>query len=117
MTELGQVVQSLAARQGVEGVLLLSRDGLPIQHAARRELAAAAGGALAPPLAPHAARRGDGAGRGDLTTAVLEFAGGLVVLARAGACDWLAILAGADADIGPLLFDLRQHRPALGSLL
>ncbi|HEX6615739.1 MAG TPA: roadblock/LC7 domain-containing protein [Gemmatimonadales bacterium] len=117
MTELGQVVQSLAAREGVEGALLLSGDGLPIQHAARRELDAETVAALAATVAQHAARLGEGAGRGDLTTAVLEFAGGLVVLARAGACDWLAILAGADADIGPLLFDLRQHRPALGSLL
>jgi predicted regulator of Ras-like GTPase activity (Roadblock/LC7/MglB family) len=32
---LGEVVQSLAARDGVEAVLLLSGDGLPIEHAAR----------------------------------------------------------------------------------
>jgi predicted regulator of Ras-like GTPase activity (Roadblock/LC7/MglB family) len=48
---------------------------------------------------------------------VLEFADGVLVLARAGADDWLAVLARADADIGPLLFDLRQHRSALATLL
>ena len=35
MIELGEVVKSLAARDGVEAVLLLSGDGLPIEHAAR----------------------------------------------------------------------------------
>ena len=35
MIELGEVVQSLAARDGVDAVLLLSGDGLPIEHAAR----------------------------------------------------------------------------------
>ena len=33
---LGVVVQRLAARDGVEAVLLLSGDGLPIEHASRR---------------------------------------------------------------------------------
>jgi len=51
MTELGAVVQSLAAREGVDGVLLLSGDGLPIQHAARGELDAEAVAALAATLA------------------------------------------------------------------
>ena len=48
---------------------------------------------------------------------MLEYADGLLVLARVGTGDWLAILAGADADVGPLLYDLRQHRAALAPLL
>jgi hypothetical protein len=48
---------------------------------------------------------------------VLEYAGGLLVLSRAGTGDWLAVLATSDADVGPLLFDLRQHRTALATLL
>ena len=111
MIELGAVVQSLAGRPGVEAVLLLSGDGLP--GAFDSETVAA----LAATLAQHAGRLGQGAARGELGTAVLEYAGGLLLLARAGATDWLAILAEAEADIGPLLFDLRQHRPALATLL
>ena len=113
MIELGAVVQSLAGRAGVEAVLLLSGDGLPIEHAARGAFDSETVAALA----QHAGRLGQGAARGELVTAVLEYAGGLLVLARAGTADWLAILASADADIGPLLFDLRQHRPALATLL
>jgi predicted regulator of Ras-like GTPase activity (Roadblock/LC7/MglB family) len=117
MTELGEVVQNLAARDGVEAVLLLSADGLPIEHAARGAFDAEAVAALAATLAQHAGRLGQGAGRGELATAVLDFRGGLLVLARAGADDWLALVAAASADVGPLLFDLRQHGPALASLL
>jgi predicted regulator of Ras-like GTPase activity (Roadblock/LC7/MglB family) len=117
MTELGEVVQSLAARDGVQAVLLLSSDGLPIEHAARGGFDSETVAALAATLAKHAELLGQGAGRGELVTAVLEYAEGLLVLARAGAGDWLAVLAAPDADIGPLLFDLRQHRSALASLL
>jgi len=121
MAGLGDVLRSLAARDGVQAALLLSGDGLPIEHAA----SAAAGGAfepdtvaaLAATLAQCAGRLGEGAARGELRTAVLDYAGGLVVLARAGSADWLAILARPGADVGPLLYDLRHHGPALAGLL
>jgi len=115
--ELNEVVRSLAARDGVEAVLLLSGDGLPIEHAARDPFDSETVAALAATLVQHAERLGCSAARADLSTAVLEFGAGLLVLARAGAGDWLAVLASADADIGPLLFDLRQHRSALATLL
>lgn len=117
MIELREVIKRLAARDGVDAALLLSGDGLPIEHAARSPFDAEAVAALAATLARHAARLGHGAARGDLATAVLEFGEGLLVLSRAGADDWLAILAASTADIGPLLFDLRQHRSALAALL
>jgi predicted regulator of Ras-like GTPase activity (Roadblock/LC7/MglB family) len=117
MIELGEVVKRLAARDGVDAVLLLSGDGLPIEHAARAPFDAETVAALGATLAQHGGRLGQGAARGQLLTAVLEYHGGLLVLSRAGSDDWLAILATADADIGPLLFDLRQHRTALAALL
>jgi predicted regulator of Ras-like GTPase activity (Roadblock/LC7/MglB family) len=114
---LSEVVQRLAARDGVEAVLLLSGDGLPIEHASRSAVDAETVAALAATLARHAGRLGEGAGLGDVATGVLEFGGGLIILARAGADDWLAVLARSEADIGPLLYDLRQHRTALATLL
>ena len=75
MIELGEVVQSLAARDGVEAVLLLSGDGLPIEHAARgafdSETVAALGRHTGPARRP--ARPGRGAGA-SCATAVLEYA-------------------------------------------
>ena len=117
MTGLGDVVRSFAERAGVEAALLLSGDGLPIEHAARQPLESDTVAALAATLAQHASRLGRGTGQGELHTAVLEFAGGLLVLAAVGDGDWLAILARPDADVGPLLYDLRHHRPALAALL
>jgi predicted regulator of Ras-like GTPase activity (Roadblock/LC7/MglB family) len=114
---LGEVVQSLAARDGVEAVLLLSADGLPIEHSARTGFDSETVAALAATLAQHAARLGQGANQGELVTGVLEFASGLLILARAGVADWLAVLANPEADVGPLLYDLRQHRSALAPLL
>lgn len=117
MIELGEVVRSLAARDGVDAVLLASADGLPIDHASRAAFDSETVAALAATLAQHAARLGQGAARGGLGTAVLEYDGGLLLLSRVGTDDWLVILADAEAEIGPLLFDLRQHRTALASLL
>ena len=117
MAGLGQVLRSLAARDGVQAALLLSGDGLPIDHAAGGPFQPETVAALAATLAQHAARLGEGAGRGELLTAVLDYAGGPLVLARAGNDDWLALLARPGSDIGPLLYDLRQHRPALAGLL
>lgn len=116
MTGLADVLRGLAARDGVQGALLLSGEGLPIEHAGDGfEPEAVA--ALAATLAQYGARLGEGAARGDFRAAVLDFAGGPLVLARAGASDWLAILARPRSDIGPLLYDLRQHGPALAGLL
>lgn len=116
MTRLAEVLRGLAARDGVQGTLLLSGDGLPIEHAGRAvepETVAA----LAATLAQYGGHLGEGAERGALRAAVLDYEQGPLVLARAGASDWLAILARPGTDIGPLLYDLRQHAPALAGLL
>jgi predicted regulator of Ras-like GTPase activity (Roadblock/LC7/MglB family) len=117
MAGLGDVLRSLAARDGVQAALLLSGEGLPIGHAANGGFEPETVAALAATLAQYAGRLGDGAGRGSLKTAVLDFAEGPLVLVRAGSDDWLAILARPEADIGPLLYDLRNHGPALAGLL
>jgi predicted regulator of Ras-like GTPase activity (Roadblock/LC7/MglB family) len=111
------VVRALAARDGVEAVVLASGDGLPIDHASSIAFEPETVAALSAALAQHADRLGAGAGRGDLAAAVLEYAQGIVVLGRLPTGDWLAILASADADIGPLLHDVREHGPALAALL
>jgi predicted regulator of Ras-like GTPase activity (Roadblock/LC7/MglB family) len=47
----------------------------------------------------------------------LEYERGLMIVAQLGAGDSLAILAASEADLGQLLYDLRQHRPGLVALL
>jgi uncharacterized protein len=117
MAGLNEVVRSLSTRDGVEAVLVLSADGLPIEHAARGTFDAESAAALTASLLQHATRLGIGAGRGALRNAVMEYERGLLIVAQVGAGDCLAILAAPDADVGDLLYDLRQHRPALAALL
>lgn len=117
MAGLGDVLRGIAARDGVQAALLLSAEGLPIEHAARGSFEPEPVAALAATLSQCAARLGEGAGRGAMRTAVLDYAGGLLLLARAGREDWLAILTEPEADVGPLLYDLRHHHPALARLL
>jgi predicted regulator of Ras-like GTPase activity (Roadblock/LC7/MglB family) len=117
MANLTQVVRGLAERDGVEAVVVLSADGLPIEHAAHGTFDAESLAALTATLVQYATRLGLGAGRGGLQNAVIEYERALLVVAQIGAGDCLAILAEADADVGPLLYDLRQHRPALAALL
>jgi uncharacterized protein len=117
MAGLGDVVRGLAARDGVEAVLVLSADGLPIEHTARVPFEAESLAALTATLAQYAARLGLGAGRGALRTAVLEYERGLLVIAQMDGGDGVAVLAAPDANVGELLYDLRQHRPALAALL
>jgi predicted regulator of Ras-like GTPase activity (Roadblock/LC7/MglB family) len=116
-TGLADVVRALAARDGVEAVVLASSDGLAIDHAAAIALDPETVAALASTLAQHVARLGEGAGRGESLAAVLEYSNGVIVLGKLSSGDWLAILADAEADIGPLLHDVRQHGPALAALL
>jgi len=113
MTSLGKVVRGLAARDGIEAVLVLSADGLPIEHAARQPFEAETLAALTATLAQYATRLGVGAGRGGFRTAVVEYERGLLVVAQIGTGDCLAILAEPEANVGEVLYDLRQHRSAL----
>jgi predicted regulator of Ras-like GTPase activity (Roadblock/LC7/MglB family) len=117
MASLSEVVRGLVGRDGVEAVLVLSADGLPIEHASRGPFDPDSLAALTATLAQYATRLGLGAARGALRSAVIEYERGLLVMAQVGAGDCLAILAAPEADIGPLLYDLRHHRPALTALL
>jgi len=117
MTNLNAVVRHLSERDGIEAVLVLSADGLPIEQAARTPFDPESLAALTAALVQYATRLGAGAGRGALRNAILEYERGVLVVAQVGAGDCLAILAASDADLGSLLYDLRQHRPALTALL
>jgi uncharacterized protein len=117
MANLTELVRGLAERDGVEAVLVLSADGLPIEHAPRQSFDPESLAALTATLVPYATRLGLSAGRGALRHAVIEYDRGLLIVAHIGAGDCLAILASAESDVGPILYDLRQHRSALAALL
>ena len=115
MPGLAEVVRGLAARDGVVAVVVVSPDGLPIDHAGRAADPEALA-ALAVTLLRPASRLGESAALGALGRGVFEFAGGLAVLSAVARGHWLLVVAEGDADIGTLLYDLRRDAPALAAL-
>jgi predicted regulator of Ras-like GTPase activity (Roadblock/LC7/MglB family) len=117
MAGLRDVVQHLADRDGVDAVVVVSGDGLPIDHATRSGLDPEALAAMIPALAQTAGQVGAAAEGGDLSNAVFEFGGRLLVLTALKDGNSLLVLTGADTNIGSLLYDLKKHRPAIAELL
>lgn len=117
MPGLRDVVQHLADRDGVEAVVVVSGDGLTIDHATRSGVDADALAAMIPALTQTASQVGAAAAGGSLASAVFEFGGRLLVFSSLNEGNSLLVLTGADTNIGSLLYDLRQHRPAIAELL
>ena len=117
MPALSEVVRALAAREGVDAVVVVSPDGLPIDHAAHTPCDADALAALTATLLRPAGRLGETARGGALARAVFEFGGGIAIVSVLGDGNALLVVAGAGADVGAMLYDLRRHAPALNALL
>ena len=117
MPGLRDVVQHLAGRDGVEAVVVVSGDGLTIDHATRSGLDAEALAAMIPALTLTAGQVGAAASGGDLNSAVFEFGGRMVVLSALKEGNSLLVLTDPNTNIGALLYDLRKHRPAIAELL
>jgi predicted regulator of Ras-like GTPase activity (Roadblock/LC7/MglB family) len=117
MPTIRDVVQVLARREGVEAVIVLGDDGLPIDSQAADGLDAEAVAAHLPAVLQACEELGRNARRGELATGVLEFAGGFAVLANLSADAKLLVLLKPRANLGPLLYDLARHRAKIAQLL
>ncbi len=117
MPGLREVVQHLVKRDGVDAVLVVSADGLVIDHAARSGVDVDAIAALLPALTQSAAQLGEVTTGGRLTHAIFEFGSRQLVLSALGDEIFLAVLTTPDVNIGNLLYDLRTHQPALAGLI
>jgi len=117
MPTIRDVVQALARRDGVEAVIILGNDGLPIDSWSGSGHDADAVAAHLPGVLQAAEELGRSAGRGDLTAGVLEYAEGLAVVANLSHDAKLLVLVRPHADLGPLLYDLARHRAHIARLL
>jgi predicted regulator of Ras-like GTPase activity (Roadblock/LC7/MglB family) len=116
MPSLAELVADLAARPGVTTVVVASPDGLPIRSAGQ-SLDAEALAALTVTIARGSARLGDAGRIGAAARYVVECANGLAIGGVIRDGNWLLVLAEPSADIGQLLFELRQEGPALAAQL
>ncbi len=116
MSALSSLLDDLAARPGVLGVLVLSDDGLSVAQAgndpAADELAAIGSAALR-----QLTQLGRSTRQGALQLGVIEYESGRVVIhpLRDGAS--LLLLVRRDVNVGTLLFELSAEADALSALL
>lgn len=116
MPTIRDVVAALAGREGVQAVVVLGRDGLPIDAKADG-LDADGLAALVPSIVATCTRLGNASDRGEFATGVVEFGRGSLIISTVTADALLAIAIQPDINIGSLLFEIRRHRGAIADLL
>ena len=117
MPSIHDVVAALGHRDGVDAVIILGADGLPIASHVGDGQDAELLAALVPNIVQAGEQLGHHAGRGSLTMSVLEFGAGLAVVANLSAEVKLLVLARPRTNIGPMLYDLSRHRAEIAGLL
>jgi predicted regulator of Ras-like GTPase activity (Roadblock/LC7/MglB family) len=117
MASIRDVVKVLRNREGVDAVIVLGRDGLPIDSRTSDALDSENVAALVTPIVESCTRLGEASGRGDFGFGVVEFDHGLAVIGELTSDTLLAILVQPEVNIGQLLFELRRHRAAIAQLL
>jgi hypothetical protein len=116
MPGIRDVVEALHRRPGVEAVVVVGRDGLPIDSSGK-DVDADSLAALLPGVMRGAGELGAAGARGDFSLGVLEFGGGLAVVSTLNAEASLVVLVRPAANVGALLFDIQRHRSAIAGLL
>lgn len=117
MPTIRDVVEALGRREGVEAVIILGSDGLPIDSKTGNGKDPEVLSALVPNVIQAADQLGQHAGQGPLTMGVIQNDGGFVVIANLSPEVKLLIVAKSGTNVGPLLYDLTRHRAEIAGLL
>lgn len=117
MAGIHDVVLALERRPGVEAVVVVGRDGLPIDSRTTNGVDPDTLSALVPGMLRGADELGAAGGKGAFSAGVLEFGQGLAVVAVLSDDAWLVVLVQPSTNVGALLFDIRRHRSAIAGLL
>ena len=117
MPTIRDLVGALRRRDGVDAAVVLGRDGLVIDGHAAATLDVEHVAAHVPAVAAAAEALGGAAGRGPLTSLVLEHEGGVSLLTALTPHVLLLVVAHAEADVAPLLYELRRSRSQLAALV
>ena len=117
MPTLRDLVAVLRRRDGVEAAVVLGGDGLVIAGDTDRGIDAEQLAAHLPGVVTAAEDFGAAAARGELGMAILEYGGGLALVAVLSRDALLVVLLSAGADVAPLVFDVRRSRAQLAALV
>lgn len=116
MTSIQELVRALSARDGVEAVVLLGRDGLVVDAQSTSGVQAERLAAVVPLVVGAADELGQQLARGETTTIVLEYERGVAIVSPLGADVILLVLATLQ-ETGSLLYELRRNRGRLATLV
>ena len=117
MASIRELVEAIRGRAGVEAAVVLGRDGLLIDGHGVPGVDVEDLAARIPAIVSPADEIGSSFGRGALTTAVLEHERGVTVVSAMSAEALLVVLLAPDADLAPLLYELRRNRQHLAALV
>lgn len=117
MPTIRDVVEALGQREGVEAVVLLGTDGLPIDSRTPAGTDPEALAAVIPNVLRACEQLGISAAGGALEMGVLEYDGRAAVVANLTEDAKLLLLARRRANIGPLLYDLKRYRAEIADAL
>ena len=117
MPTIRDLVGAIRQREGVEAAIVLGRDGLLIDGQSVPNLDAEDVAAHIPSIINAADEFGAAAGRGALTTAILEHPSGIAIVSVLSADAVLLVLVQPAANIGQLLFELRRNRQHIAALV
>jgi predicted regulator of Ras-like GTPase activity (Roadblock/LC7/MglB family) len=117
MPDLHDVVGALGQRDGVEAVIILGNDGLPIASHVRDGADPEVLSALVPNIVQASEQLGQHASQGMLAAGVFEFSAGYAILSTLSTDARLLVLVRPRTNIGPLLYDLASHRAEIAGLL
>jgi predicted regulator of Ras-like GTPase activity (Roadblock/LC7/MglB family) len=117
MPSIRDLVEAIRRREGVDAAIVLGRDGLLIDSQAVPGLDTDDIAARVPPIVAPADELGVALGRGGLTTAVLEHAGGLAIASVLSPEAILLVVLRPTANVGQLLYELRRNREHLAALV
>jgi predicted regulator of Ras-like GTPase activity (Roadblock/LC7/MglB family) len=101
----------------VEAAAIVSFDGLPMASALPAEMDQSRVAAMSAALLSLGERAAEGLGRGDLSQVYIEGAGGTVFLVSAEGEAVLVAVAGTEAKVGLVLYELRRAATSVGAAL
>jgi predicted regulator of Ras-like GTPase activity (Roadblock/LC7/MglB family) len=117
MQPLRSVLDALADRPDVAGALVLSDEGLVVEASLPPGLDPEAVAALAATAVRQLVGLGEALRLGASGQVVVDGPDGAFLLHRLGNGATLLVLAGAEGELGSLLYDVRRHAPALEPLV
>jgi len=117
MATIRDVIQALSSRSGVQTVILLGRDGLPIDSVCHDGIDPDNIAALVPSIVDACNEVGQVTGQGDLKTCAVETEGGFTLVTGIGSDIILGLFVTPEANVGTLLYELRRYRTAIAELL